>query len=52
MIVIKDEIETAMRLCGITDLRNGPNLNYVNTRDVDHFVQNYSGEDGSIKARL
>jgi len=35
--VLKDELETSMRLCGITDIDQAhPGL--VNTRDVDHLV--------------
>ncbi|ENH72339.1 Cytochrome b2, mitochondrial [Fusarium oxysporum f. sp. cubense race 1] len=36
--IIKDEIETAMRLCGITDLMRDAHHGYVNTRDLDHLV--------------
>jgi L-lactate dehydrogenase (cytochrome) len=36
-LVLKDELETSMRLCGITDIDQAhPGL--VNTRDVDHLV--------------
>ncbi len=35
--ILKDELETSMRLTGITDIEQaGPDL--VNTRDVDHLV--------------
>jgi L-lactate dehydrogenase (cytochrome) len=35
--VLKDELETSMRLCGITDIDQAhPGL--VNTRAVDHLV--------------
>ncbi|KAF5981650.1 CYB2-lactate dehydrogenase cytochrome b2 [Fusarium coicis] len=36
--IIGDEIETAMRLCGITDLMRDAHPGYVNTRDLDHLV--------------
>ena len=37
MIVLKDEVETSMRLCGITDIDEAhPGL--VNTQCVDHLV--------------
>lgn len=36
--VIKDEIETAMRLCGITDLMRDAHPDYVNTAAIDHLV--------------
>lgn len=38
LVVIKDEIETAMRLCGMTDLMRDAHPGYVNTRDLDHLV--------------
>ena len=35
--ILKDELETSMRLTGITDIEQaGPDL--VNTRDVDYLV--------------
>ncbi|KAH7062982.1 cytochrome b2 [Paraphoma chrysanthemicola] len=35
--ILKDELETSMRLCGITDINHAhPEL--VNTRDIDHLV--------------
>ena len=48
-LVLKDELETSMRLCGITDIDEAhPGL--VNTQDIDHLVAN--GEDhGWIKWR-
>ncbi|KAF4959171.1 hypothetical protein FGADI_1858 [Fusarium gaditjirri] len=36
--IIKDEIETAMRLCGMADLMQDAHPGYVNTRDLDHLV--------------
>lgn len=42
--VLKDELETSMRLCGITDIDQAhPGL--VNTRDVDHLVSMGKGHD-------
>lgn len=37
-VVLKDEIETAMRLCGMTDLMRDASPDYVNTSDIDHHV--------------
>ncbi|KAJ9642674.1 hypothetical protein H2204_002322 [Knufia peltigerae] len=36
--IIKDEIETAMRLCGMTDLMRDAHPDYVNTAAIDHLV--------------
>ncbi|KAH6880518.1 mitochondrial cytochrome b2-like protein [Thelonectria olida] len=36
--ILKDEIETAMRLCGMTDLIKDASPDYVNTSDIDHHV--------------
>ncbi|KAF4966005.1 hypothetical protein FSARC_6260 [Fusarium sarcochroum] len=36
--ILKDELETAMRLCGITDLADA-SPDYVNTSDIDHLVR-------------
>ncbi|RKL43033.1 hypothetical protein BFJ72_g4446 [Fusarium proliferatum] len=36
--IIKDEMETAMRLCGMTDLMRDAHPGYVNTKDLDHLV--------------
>lgn len=36
--VLRDELETAMRLCGLTDLADA-SPDYVNTSDVDHLVR-------------
>ena len=42
--ILKDELETAMRLLGVTDVEGlGPGL--VNTRDVDHLVPGGEGHD-------
>lgn len=39
--VIKDEVETAMRLCGMTDLMKDAHPDYVNTAEIDHLVPNF-----------
>lgn len=39
--VIKDEIETAMRLCGMTDLMRDAHPEYVNTAEIDHLVPSF-----------
>ncbi|KAH7013248.1 mitochondrial cytochrome b2-like protein [Ilyonectria destructans] len=36
--ILRDEIETAMRLCGMTDLMKNAHPDYVNTADIDHYV--------------
>ena len=36
--VIKDEIETTMRLCGMTDLMRDAHPDYVNTSELDVLV--------------
>lgn len=36
--VLRDEIETAMRLCGMTDLMADASPTYLNTAQVDAFV--------------
>ncbi|KAF7521541.1 hypothetical protein G7054_g12418 [Neopestalotiopsis clavispora] len=38
LAVLKDGIETAMRLCGITDLMRDASPDFVNTNDLDHLV--------------
>ncbi|KAH6897414.1 cytochrome b2 [Thelonectria olida] len=46
--ILKDEIETSMRLCGITSLEEAtPRL--VNTRDIDHLVAD--DEDPDVRPR-
>jgi L-lactate dehydrogenase (cytochrome) len=39
--VIKDEIETAMRLCGMTDLMRDAHPDFVNTSEVDYLVPSF-----------
>jgi len=41
--VIKDEIETAMKLCGMSDLVRDAHPDLVNTADVDHLVPRLGG---------
>ncbi|KAH7161596.1 putative mitochondrial cytochrome b2 [Dactylonectria macrodidyma] len=36
--ILRDEIETAMRLCGMTDLMEDAHPDYVNTTNIDHCV--------------
>ncbi|KAH8886573.1 hypothetical protein GQ53DRAFT_727570 [Thozetella sp. PMI_491] len=36
--ILKDEIETAMKLCGITNLMRDASPDYVNTNDINHLV--------------
>jgi L-lactate dehydrogenase (cytochrome) len=38
LIVLRDEIETTMRLCGMTDLMKDAHPDLVNTLEVDHLV--------------
>jgi len=39
--VIKDEVETAMRLCGMTNLMRDAHPDFVNTGDIDHLVPSF-----------
>lgn len=39
--VVKDEIETAMRLCGMTDLMRDAHPDFVNTAEVDYLVPSF-----------
>lgn len=39
-----------MRLCGMTDVVKDPSLKYINTRDLDHLVQN--ADDDKPLAKL
>lgn len=41
IVVMKDEIETAMRLCGMTDLMRDAHPEFVNTAEIDHLVPNF-----------
>jgi len=41
--VVKDEIETAMRLCGMADLMRDAHPDLVNTADIDHLVPGPGG---------
>ncbi|KAM5350830.1 hypothetical protein ACJ41O_007335 [Fusarium nematophilum] len=36
--ILQDEVETAMRLCGLTDLMRDAKPDLVNTADIDHLV--------------
>ncbi|KAF9769870.1 hypothetical protein IL306_012641 [Fusarium sp. DS 682] len=36
--ILRDELETAMRLCGLTDLADA-SPDYINTADIDHLVR-------------
>ncbi|KAH6894242.1 putative mitochondrial cytochrome b2 [Thelonectria olida] len=36
--IVRDEMETAMRLCGISDLMKHASPEYVNTSDIDKYV--------------
>ncbi|KAF7520539.1 hypothetical protein G7054_g12739 [Neopestalotiopsis clavispora] len=40
--VLKDEIETAMRLCGITDLMRDASPEFVNTNELDRIIPSSS----------
>ena len=55
--VLKDEIETATALCGMTDLMRDASPKYVNTTDLDHLVPSrdhpYARKaDNTVKSRL
>lgn len=49
--VIKDELETSMRMIGITDLSQA-NPDYVNTADVDHLVPGSLRHPYAVKAHI
>ncbi|KEF63562.1 uncharacterized protein A1O9_01540 [Exophiala aquamarina CBS 119918] len=49
--IIKDEIETAMRLCGMTDLMRDAHPDFVNTGEIDHLVPNFHHPYARIIAR-
>lgn len=44
ILVLKDELETSMRLLGITSLDQATSK-LVNTRDIDHLVTEAGEED-------
>lgn len=49
-LVLRDELETGMRLCGMTDIVNDPSPKYINTRDLDYLVED--AEFPSIRQKL
>lgn len=52
-IVLKDELETAMRLVGITDLSQ-VNSRFVNTKDLDYLVMDSiaNGDGFVLKSKI
>jgi len=42
--ILKDELQTSMKLVGITDV-NQAHPGLVNTKDVDHLVENSEGHE-------
>lgn len=38
VLVLREEIETAMRLCGMTDLMADASPRFLNTKPVDGYV--------------
>jgi L-lactate dehydrogenase (cytochrome) len=46
--VLKDELETSMRLCGLTDI-NQAHPGLVNTSDIDHLVAKGIDEHSYIR---
>ncbi|EUC29216.1 hypothetical protein COCCADRAFT_40371 [Bipolaris zeicola 26-R-13] len=46
--ILKDELETSMRLCGLTDV-NQAHPGLVNTRDIDHLVASHLDEHPYIR---
>lgn len=39
VLVLQDELETAMRLCGVTDLEKARgDLSYLNTSELEHYL--------------
>jgi L-lactate dehydrogenase (cytochrome) len=53
MPVLKDELETAMRLCGITDLNQvRGDMSWLNTVELEQYLPRTSGLQGSILGGL
>lgn len=54
--MLKDEIETAMKLVGMTDLMADASPRYLNTKPVDSLVHDrengYLRERNKIKAKI
>lgn len=54
VIVLKDELETTLRLSGLTDVTQA-HAGQLNTRDVDYLVNDNFGEEAPMvrpRARL
>ena len=44
LVVLQDELETAMRLCGVTDLSAARgDLSYLNTTELEQFLPKPEG---------
>lgn len=56
LTVLQDEINTAMQLCGLTDLMRDASPQYVNTGKIDALVREgkhpYARERKKLKANL
>ena len=52
LLVLRDEIEAAMKLCGVTRI-DQLHAGYLNTLDVDHLIPRAITErDETFKSRL
>jgi L-lactate dehydrogenase (cytochrome) len=53
MAVLRDELETAMRLCGITDLNQvRGDMSWLNTAELEQYLPPTSGLKGGILGGL
>lgn len=50
MLVLRDELEATMRLCGVTRV-DQLHAGYLNTLEVDHLIKTVAGNE-DVKSRL
>lgn len=51
--VLRDELETAMRLCGITDLNQvRGDMSWLNTAEMEQYLPPTSGVKGGLLSGL
>ena len=52
-VVLKDELETAMRLCGITDLNQvRGDMSWLNTAEIEKYLPPTSAVKGGLLSSL
>jgi len=52
-VVLQDELETAMRLCGVTDLDKARgDLSYLNTSELEQYLPKQQGLFAGLRSRL